>query len=487
MAEKRRRTNKFNVGHQNMQVLSALKKKYDRDYLPFFESLTELYVSGKKKKALDQTTIKIKKALTILGDAISEGDIGVTASENLYNLVESIEQDKQFYLEEIDKVKAFQQKFQKVEETTGIPREALNVTREIVREGVRYAHKFKSEGFGERLKERMPSLYGAGARLSHAFGASLLGPFYPAAKLVAGVAGDIGQRHREHQELRLGSKLSSALGPYDSFGDQTFARQQQPDISNFRLNAEGSITKTRMAPLIEFFDKGAYKAKWTKELLDLTKEGKKKRLDFFDGLTSKVIALGAGLLPLLGKAGVIAGLGAATVFTTDRLVTLAGKVEEFVEVQERAQAAIKKQHELQLKIWERLGVRADTIFSEYQAAKSEVAQTTSGILGKMAAREKSLQTAPVTISDPFSVIETPALKKPGNVPAGQVQPIESKLKGLTNTSGAVTDELKNAIKELTEQLQRSQGMFPQSSVGSRFDSGDVLLNEHANGKLVLGE
>jgi hypothetical protein len=495
---------KFEYGKHNMQVLQALQKKYARDYLPYFEGLAELYVRGKNKKALDEAVQKVKRVQKLLQEVVEDGQIGTEETERLYGLVDAIEKDKLYFAEEAQKVKAFQERVEKVTAETGISPEDLNVSREIVREGVRFSHKARRDA-GASLRETLPSTYKVGGKIAHALGASLLGPLYPAGKVLAGFGGDVSrlsQRRRQERESRLGSALSASLRAHSGLDQFVSSRSQAPAISEFRTGLGDAHTKARTAPLREFFDKEAYKAKWTKELLASAKEGKRKRLDFFDKLSEKIRGLSGGLLPLVGKGGQIAGVGLSAAFTASKLKSLIGKLGEWGDVQTQVAAQIRKQRALQLKFMNRINALLDLKTSEMQKGTKEVSATTSTILGGMELRKQLLKTAPKTIRDPFTgevkvlgpgepTIVPPSdlpVPSPSDIVTPQGVPIVSPKTGPAKATPAPEmEELNKNLKSLIDQLQKSQTVSPVTRSGSRFDSGDVLLNEHANGSLTLGE
>jgi hypothetical protein len=495
----------FDIGKQNMQVMVALKKKYERDYLPYFRGLADLYISGKNKKALDATVQKVNRLLNLLEDVIGEGRIETADSEKLYSLVDSIEEDKVHFAEEAQQTKAFQERIDKVTAETGISSEDLNVSREIVREGVRFAHKSQQES-GSFFQRHFPSTQKFGGRVAHALGASLLGPMYPAGKVLAGLAGDVrkaSQRRDISREQRLGSALSASLRSHGGMEHFQEARRTGPDIAGFRIGASEARKKAGMASLREFFDKGAFKAKWTRELLDSAKEGKRKRLDFFNRLRDRIGGLNSGLAGLLGKGGAIAGIGLASVFTGSKLKELGGKLSEYGDVQTQVSAQIRKQHALQQKFMNKINAILDAKTIEAQKGTKELKGATSEIRGKMSTREQLLKAAPTTIKDPFTgemvevntgeptIVAPSAVALPptpsGVAPSGTVQPVSPKTEAAKPKSDPSLMELNKTMRDLVSQLEKSQAVTPATTHGNPFDSGDVLLQEHANGRLTLGE
>jgi hypothetical protein len=492
---------KFEYGNQNMQVLHALRKKYTRDYLPYFEGLAALYVKGKNKKTLDLTVQNVRKVQNLLQDVLEDGQIEIGDTDRLYSLVEEIEAAKLYFVEEAQRVKAFQERVTKVTAETGISPKDLNVSREIVREGIRFSHRPEKS----TLQRALPTSYKSAGNIAHALGASLLGPLYPAGKMLAGLGADVSRlsrRHKREEGERFASALSQSLRSGTGFGQISEARAKPPGVSEFRMGLGDVHTKERTAPLREFFDKGAYKAKWTKELLASAKEGKRKRLDFFNRLSDRVGGLSSGLLPLIGKGGLIAGVGLSAVFAANRLRSLGGKLSEWGDTQTQIAAQIRKQRALQLKFMNNINALLDLKTSEIQKGTGEVSATTSTILSGMELRKQLLKSAPKTIRDPFTgevkvlksgestIIPPPDLPvpSPSDVVTPQGVPIVSPKTGpAKSTSVPGMEELNKNLKSLIDQLQKSQTVSPVTRPGSRFDSGDVLLNEHANGSLTLGE
>ena len=510
MADSSKRRKVVQIDQHSMQSMKVLNKKFGRDYLKFFTELSSLYIAGKNKKEIDKTIRLIEKVQGLLNDVIEEGAISVPDSELLYNLVQQIEEQKKYFLEEVENVQALQEKVSKVEEGTGVSLEDLNVTREVAREGVRQARRREKESTTSFLKRTAPTAYGMGASAVQALGVSTLGPFYGAAKAGLGLlkdAGGVRKSLSEKKESALEESLKTSLRPGggmspDFEGAQT-ARTQPPPVSDFRGTATKTVSLEKQTePLREFFDKGAYKAQWTRELLNASKE-KSKGADGggllgglgLGGLTASFKGLGAGLLPLIGKAGLLAALAVGVGLSIKQFINLGGAVSEFSKAKKaQAEAArgLKQAAGQKLDAIKEMGlaeyakktgktekqVAMDVAYMEQQSELTASAaqpwyKKTGQALGIIdRPKISSVQERTKEIQE----MSAPRLK-PGVVPeqpipfeAGQIQTLTETMKNLTDKIGQT----------------QSEGI-PGPRQGNRFDSGDTLIQNHANGDLTLRE
>ena len=547
----------FGLGNFNTQTMQALHKKYYRDYLPFFQELSKLYKQGKNKNEIVETINLIKKIQTLLGDIIKEGSIEKDDADLLYSSVKKIEEKKLYFLEEVANVKALQEKIQKVEATTGISLEDLNVTKEVVEHGIRESRK-KSEHPGSFLKRTAPTMHGMAVSGGQAVAASMLGPFYGAVKGAYGLGKDvlnIGKGLREKRQTNLGSSLRSdirtsgsrVISPGVTPESTQVARTRPPKVDSFTgfssspsqreenrisqdndwsgvfQNRESHLKRDndwsgvfqnqkeshpqktelnkpnleqQVAPLQEFFDKGAYKAKWTKELLSTSKEkkeGSKESMGFLGDFK-------AGIIPFIGKAGQFALLGAAIAFTANRLYVLGGKVKEYLDVQGKVNIEIEKQRVLQEKQTERLNIALGenlrkAINSEDENARatavSEIKSVEKERAGKQAAGTgyvkdwtsgaKSLLSGTKNrIENVFSRKVEPTTTSRGSVSKPTVQP-PVVIPGM--------EDLNETLKRLNAQFDKGQYQGAASSKAnpSVFDAADSMINDHASGRMTLGE
>lgn len=495
------------IDQHNMQSMKALNKKFGRDYLKFFKELSSLYITGKNKSEIDKTIKLIEKVRGLLNDVIEEGAISVPDSELLYDLVQQIEDQKKYFLEEVKNVKALQDKITKVEKGTGISLQDLNATREVAREGVRQSRRRDKESASSFLKRTAPTAYGMGASAVQALGVSTLGPYYGAAKAGLGLIKDVGGVRKglaEKKELGLEESLRNSLRPGGGMPadleEIKSSRTRPPSVADFRGTGDrGASIEKRTEPLNEFFDKGAYKASWTKELLGITKEKTKGAgmpgLGGLAGLASKFKSLGVGLLPLVGKAGLLAALAVGVGLSIKQFINLGGAVSEFKKAktaQAEAARGLKQAAGQKLDYIKEVGLAeyaAKTGKSEKQVAmdvaymeqRSELEANASQPWYKKTGQALGILDRPKISSvqertKEIQQMSAPRLK-PGQVPTQSIPFEAEQIQTLTET-----------MKNLTDKIGQAQSDdIPGPRQGNRFDSGDTLTQNHANGDLTLRE
>jgi len=493
-----KKSNRFDVGQFNMQAMDALHKKYTRDYLGFFEELSTLYKIGKNKREIAETIQLIEKARNLLSGVINDGIIGVEDSEKLYDLVEKIEAKKQYFLEEVQKVKALQEKISEVTEKTGVSSQDLNVTQELVKEGVRQSRRKAREGIGSFLERTAPRTYGGIAKVGAGLGTSLLGPFTPLAKAGIGVGKDIIEWRRkatEEKERKLGESYRSGLRPSAAIREQTQeARGTPPPVGEFRgVSNRRATLAEQVAPLKEFFDKDAYKAKWTQELLKAAKEGRGGKGENVGGL--------GGAFPLLGKAAQVVGIGVAAVFAANRLQKLGEKIQEYSDVQKYVQKELREQAELQKRFNDELSLTLGQKLREAAKSGDEARRKDAVYKIKQLESERAhKQTEETGAWEDWKAGLGAIIPDEPTSRAGKMATPLSGLNGSVNSrsekgrsfevpSVPGLDILNETIKRLTDQLQKNQTppILMSGSGGNMFDSADALINAHANGGLTLGK
>jgi len=357
--------NKFNT-----QVLRAVSTKLSRDYLGFFGNISKMYMKGELKKEAISTISKVKKSIALLDSMISATAVSKSDMEILMKNVDEINKSKEYFLSQAEQNKSFDVKLQKISETTGISSQDLSITKEIMQKGAAQVRRRTREGAASFLKRTMPGTLELAAEGLKGGVTAMMGPFAPIAGMAGTVLKDIwgvGSTLREGMRTRREEKLAAQLSPMvgklkpSTFEKLGVRRPEQPIISGFRgvqRSTQPVIDRFRetarraplrkqtkeeaVFPLTYFFDKKAHKVKWTKEVLDRFKAMEKKlglKRDgqtggIFGGALSGVLGdlpakLGlftAGLAPLIGPAGKLMGLGAATLFAANRLNALGGNL-----------------------------------------------------------------------------------------------------------------------------------------------------------------
>jgi len=315
------------VDQFNMQSLIALRAKLHRDYLGFFGNLSNLYKKGERKNELNYIIDKIRRAIKQLDTVLASGKIKSTDANEIISQIEEINESRDVFTSDVKKIDALRKKVNKVVETTGISLSDLNLTENVVREGLALAIKSKKKA-GSPLERKMPRTYWEGRKLLKGIETAVLGPFAPLADIISGGVKDIaglvrGMRKKglERREERFGERLGPmAYGlPPRKYEDMMHERKIPPMVRGFGgYSTKESMRKPdkeeQVAPLTYFFGKKAYQTKWTKELLDRIRGiGVKDGSGFggiLSGLMHKFMDLGKWIMPLIGKGGVFALLAA---------------------------------------------------------------------------------------------------------------------------------------------------------------------------------
>jgi len=501
--------NIFGADTADMKTFRALKTKLERDYLGFFESLQKSYQRGEFKKLAKDSVGIAQATISILDHMIDSGAINDKTVGAVVTNIGNLNASKDFFVEKSGEVQALKNRMSQIESETGVSAEALNVSEEVVTSGAMREKKKLKEGALPFLGRTMPKTAALGGELLQA-GAAALGPLYPLAQMAGGAASDlfglgrgISQKLGERKERRLGASLTPMAHALPQAAIQGVGRARTVGAALPKEVAQRK--KVGKDTLIEFFNKGAFQAKWTKQLLNsLKKSSKGGGLFGALGLLGLLKGFGIALLPLIGTAGLIAGLGLASVGAADRLIKLGSKLAEFGEVSANVSRSLAKQHELQEKYNAMINAIIIAKKESFEETGKEAAEITASLKDRMETRENLLKIAPTTIKDPFIHTTTGVDRKATILPPpGEVTKIEQDRRGRKRDlstapsspsstrdaeGGASTDRLSSAIDALTKKLgsgDRPAANIKESSLGDPFDSSDVLLNKYVGADLSL--
>lgn len=525
MALKRRYyyENVFGVDQYSMKVLRALHTKYTRDYLSFFKSLSSLYGPSPQKREIEDAIVLVQKVRATIESVLQNQTIDQDDARVLYEMTGQIEQKKQDLMDQASQVKALQDRLDKIQRETGLSPKALNITRQIVRRGVKQAARSQSEGLMDFLSREAPGTLELGRKLARGAAATLAGPFapilgtgYEVLRGAAGVAGGIRKKIQNRQERKFASKLKSYT-PAGNLEDIVRARGMGTGLSGItgtvareikhpeRIDAGIGHGRREMG-LMEFWSRGAYKAKYTKELLGVLKSlgGKKGRIGELKNSLSDVVEdfgfLGAAMLPLLGKVGKFALLAVAIGWTSKKMIDLGHVSSDYlkakkqeVKASEAFAASVKKWNDLIVeegitKLAARLGKTVDELARE------------------QAERERSNRRA-AQLASPFQKKVwnnwTGFMRSVDLLPQVQEKTIEERMTQIIRAGGGTaspaaraleeqaqkTSELIEAIRKAADRLGTASPSVPNTNtaIPNVHDSGDALINEQANGLLGIGE
>jgi len=478
----------------DMKTFRALKTKLDKDYLLFFEGLDRSYQRGEFKK-LAKESIAIVHATTALLDhmidtgSITDESVGAVAT-NIGNLNAS----RDFFVGKSEEVKALKGRMEQVEAETGVSPAALSVSEEVVTTGAKREKKKLKEGVVPFLGRTLPRTVSLGKELATSVAAAL-GPVYPLAQMAGGAAADIfslgrgiSQKLGERKEQKMATSLQPlAHGlPASALQGLGQARGMGPILPRVVEQRK----KTGQATLMEFFNKGAFRAKWTKELLkNMKKTGSGKGFGL-GGLASKFMGLGAALLPLLGTTGLIAGLGLVSVGATDRLSKLGSKLSELGEVTanvrlgEKLRDALKRGDEKARKEAVEAIKQSELIRVREENQKIGIYQDWKAGVGSLFGGRDRKKAIILPLSGEVTKIEQGRRDRNRELSTSPTSPGSPRGEDIVGQ----INKLSSAIDALTKKLGKDgqvQATIKERSIGDPFDSSDVLLNKYVEADLSL--
>jgi polyhydroxyalkanoate synthesis regulator phasin len=305
----------FAVDEFSMRSLKVLQLKFSRDYLKFFKTLQSVYGPRQRAKTeINEAIIAVEKVCGMLDGILTSGNITKEDAKEIYDLVEAVEEKKQRFLENVKATKSLQNIMESTSGQIGITPEDLNVTKSLVKKFVSPAVKRAKEGTLEYLQRRYPNLYGTGSDLAKGFGAALLGPMYPLAKTLYHGARELpGMSRTISSRFGAGSSIGSIFAPISD------RRSGDSDRRGFGLGFD-ETTKTSgkragkeigVETLKEFYNKDAYRARYTKEMLNVLKRNNKEsqKGGFLDSILSPLSNGFGKLLEIIGAGGLLGALG----------------------------------------------------------------------------------------------------------------------------------------------------------------------------------
>lgn len=503
--------NIFGADVADMQTFRALKIKLSKDYLGFFSGLDKSYERGPHKKMAHESVVITLATMSVLDTMIDSGvvneeTVGITA-DNINNLNAS----RDFFVEQAEQVKALKARIDKVESETGISAQGLNITDDMVTTGAKRERKKQREGVAGFLGRTAPRTAALGGELARATGVAALGPAFPLAQVAGGALADIfgvgrglAQKVGERREGKLGSRLRPLSynlpeAAVRGVGASRGLGAALPKVDQQRR-------KTGAATLTDFFNKGAYKAKWTKNLLaEMKKSNKQGGKAGMGGLSGLFGRLRSSILPLVGKAGLLAALGSGAGVSAVKAGQLVGKLGEYLEVQGNLSKHLKKQAALQEKFNNKLNKALSEKVKEAEEGTEKLSEISTTIRSKMESRSQALQLAPSKIRDPFS--GGSYIKKTGVVLTDsgdtQLDKIEKKLQNggqgyrrfpdrlSSPDDSALSDQiskLSSSIEALASKKDKQANVpavIKESGVGNPYDNSDDVLKGYSGGNIEL--
>lgn len=513
--------NVFGVDQYSMKVLRALHAKYTRDYLSFFKYLSSMYGASPQKREIDEAVTLVQKVRGTIESILQAQSIDRDDARVLYDLTGQIEEKKDALMEQAAQVRALRDRLDKVQREVGISSKDLNITRQIVRKGVKQAAGSQREGAMDFLARTAPGTLELGRRLTRGAAATLAGPFapilgvgYDVARGAAGVAGGIRKKFQERQERRFTSKLK-AYGPAGNLEGVARARGMGTSLTGIAgtvaretkraMDLEDRSGKGRGCDLMGFWNKGAYRAKYTKELLGVLKDirgkGRGRVADLKERLLDTVddfALLGTAMAPLIAKGAGFALLAIGVGHAVYQFGRLHNAVDDWLGAKSKEKDALalaEKSYSNWMKVIEKEGIEsvakranrsvrdmAEFLAKEQMRIEQQRRRTRSGASGVLSdIKEVALgpDIGPSLVERRDEIIRAGGADPSQHTLANAIKEQTRATKDLAEGFRALGKELERREREMNEKYPTTGTMFPPNL----HDSGDTLLNEQANGNL----
>jgi len=495
--------NVFGADVYDMKTFRALKRKLERDYKGFFGSLNKLYERGEFKNVAKESLSLTNRVVNLIDSMIESGAINKKEVDIIVQHVGMLNERRDILVQKSGEVKALKGKLSTIESSTGIRPEDLNITGKIVRSGARREAKKGREGVLPFLKRTMPKTSGLAGEVFGGVATAGFGPFTPLAKMVGGAGSDIFglgkgifQKFGERNERKLGGNLRSVASQL-SEGEVGGIGGARGIGTGLLHSVETKGRKVNSDALFDFYNKGAYRAKWTKELLKKTKAGDKEKGGILDILKS---ALG-GVGKVLGSGGLVAG---GAVVTGTLLVKLGKQLIKYEKALDAARKARRKALEFELK-------QNQKILDKFNASMDEMKKDVpivDRITERIQTRENLLGYAPEKVSnkafimppmDEMKKIQEGSTRIINEIQKGGVESLSvNQQKEFLMLAGATVpasqEELLSEVKKLAnimtemnktvkESNKRSSPNIKEPGIGNPWNSSDPFSNSFSTGNL----
>jgi hypothetical protein len=507
----------IDVGQFNARTLRAISVKLSKDYLGFFGKLEKLYLKRKQGEIVLNTIHEIKQTLHLLDGIIMNEKVSKEDAKILVDSINRINEDKNYFLEQVQNDGALTNELAQVSEATGISPDDLNITENIVKKGVKQARTSpKKKMLSSVFRGAMPATRGLASNLAGGLGVAALGPLAPIANMGWGMMKDVFglgrrlgnfaiERSREKQERQLSRTLRPAAynASSEMLGGLSTRRGVPPFVKEFSGGREFN-------PLVDFFDRKAYKTKWTKEVLKSLKDSEKnsksfgqKLGDFFTG----IIGIGATLLGIAATL-IAAGLAIANIYElVKKILELreAGKEEKeagkgLVSASVKFLKDVDKRglSDKQINALGRTGGRAGIGKDIKLGMKTEMEGAVLKEHPWLSAAEAGLKYVPFVaagkwirgkaldemISEKVDNYMDAALVSSWKLPSPIQKPLppSSVSPEMLKTLGLIPKTLKNVAEQIGNQKDIA---IRRAGEGNMHDSSDVLLNNFIQGNLTL--
>lgn len=504
------------------RVLSILHRKYKYEYLPFFTEANKLYRSGKFGDKITESIESVKRIIRIIEIAISTGEIRKSDWKEIRELSSVVEDRKKEFFHQINESSLFREDIKEMEEQIGVSRKDLNLTKKSVSKALSRAIKSRDS----RPTRGYPKTREFVGGIKEGLKVAAFGPFTPLANIAGELAGGTIRSITGGSRV-LGSRMPVTHGSpeFGSMAHSGFGSTSPivgSDKIGYRINDE----------LFKFFNVRAYKARWTKELID--------RLRVMSGVR-KLGAMGALSLPdvdtvsKLFSNGLIggfkaAGAAGAFVFAGVQIYRAFDTWKKKEKARENLISATrglgKTISDMEGRV-SRMGLKS--------AAKA-AGMSESDLIKEMAIDKRTHQESvrqiaatgePITSKGPFKYIPGMAgmdwlvrkivgYKRPevqpfheiqadywkkfgeikekrGKLDTGDLDQIVKNAASIMSGTDKLAKDLSNGVDEFSRVVDRlNEGSSRQPQVklppsGNQYDAADPLINSLSTGRLTIGE
>lgn len=493
-------------------------------FADFFSSMTRFYEgrSGIAKRLVSAME-GARSASTYIG--ILLGSKGRTATpeeiENMYATMEKVDAEAKYIKQYAGESTRFSKILTETEKEVGVTLDQIEKTNSAMNQRLKNLGKMGLGKMAASLKKNAPELYQTGIGLRDAVFNATLGPFAGMAKLGIGTASSLYKSYKERKLKKDQMKIMTGLDPMMKLHPEELLRSVEKErMSGFNLregfrdsdirggrtagtgtrfeaDPTGNIRdafsskptdlKNMAMPLFTFFDKKAYDAKWTKEVIELLRKISKSSLDISKkkgsggsgGLLGGILG-GMGLRAMIGPviATALAVLGVASI------AALAGLVFSILKpkIGKTAAATVAAGPGAGLSM-----MSADLVSSFFEKDKNGKMKGFGGVKemvgGKMNAvrsgidkffHKKKDQTRTSSSETPLVNIEN----QPNNV----IQLQEELKRGLSRDGVNLPPEFKERMPMIEEQMKKMEKLGPQIQQAV-MDSGVMDSMKDMMGKL----
>lgn len=331
------------VSDKTAALLNIVKNKYRNEYAEFFFSLAES-ISGSEAKA-DLTDLgQMAKSIATDIDKMLNGTASKDIVSNMFENMKRIGPMLAIYQKEMKNDEVFRKQVEQVQIKHNIELNEVARTNVLAQQKIQSISENKINVL-DYVKKTAPELYETGAGLASGLTSSFLGPFSNigslAAKSITGIVKDIRNRRIAAKEMKLASGLAgkgatskevtsmydklrtSGTGLSKYFSDygseysdkkRTVGSKATSVFDSIKSNLfggkPGSDNSAGVVDLFSFFDKGAFKAKWTAGIyasLNKISGGLQNNKGLFGGVSGMFEGLLKRFAPLLTRLAMIAG------------------------------------------------------------------------------------------------------------------------------------------------------------------------------------